>query len=409
MGRYMTRHRYGAAPLVLASLSLSLVPGVRSAAQTTRISTDVSAGVAVGTNPYLQGGDNTSGVSAFFEVAPMLTYEDEVSSLTLRGRARIQPYLERYSADDALSLDLNVTRKLSDRLSVRGAAGFQTNRSSAQDILLDRQISLTPVIGLNPLLSDISFIGQRTRTTSLNAQVGATWRPSEIEQGDVDVGTGVQRFGRRDLADYRYANQQFRYSRSISERTSLTAAVGFSEVDYLGRRAGDAFIVSPRIGIEQQIQQSWRLSASAGLSQTRIRRIDDRYSTRNTIALQGSLCQDRARGRLCFNADRSSQPTALGDVRSVTTVGAAFTQRLSDRDELLVNANYSRTSEPRLGGRGGGAASFAGASAEFTRKLNDRFSWFAGASFADIYQTNNPRRANYQARAGIRYRFGDVR
>ena len=138
MGRYMTRHRYGAAPLVLASLSLSLVPGVKSAAQTTRISTDVSAGVAVGTNPYLQGGDNTSGVSAFVEVAPMLTYEDEVSSLTLRGRARIQPYLKRYSTDDALSLDLNVTRKLSDRLAVRGAAGFQTNRSSAQDILLEQ-------------------------------------------------------------------------------------------------------------------------------------------------------------------------------------------------------------------------------------------------------------------------------
>lgn len=404
----MRMSRLRAPPVALASLPLLLVPEANSLAQTTTFSTDVSAGVSAGTNPYLKGGDHTAGASVFVEVVPLLTYEDEVSSLALRGRARLEQYVKRYSTDDALGADLNVTRRLSDRLSIRANAGFQTNRSSAQDILFGRQISLEPVVGLDPVLSDVSYVGRRARTTSINAQVGASYKPSEIERGDIDVGTGLQRFGTKGLADYRYANEQVGYSRSVSERTAVTARIGFSQIDYLKRRAGDAHIISPRLGIEQQLSEGLRLNASAGISHNRIRRIDGTYSSGTTFALNGSLCQDRARGKLCLTADRSSQPTALGDVRTVTSFGAGWTRRLSDRDELLVNANYSRTSEPRIANRGG-PATFLGASVEFTRKLNQRFAWFASGTYADIYQRNNPRRANFQAQAGIRYRFGDTR
>lgn len=392
-------------------VTLALVPSVDCMAQVVRFSTDVSAGVAVATNPYLQAGPSTAAASGFVEIAPMLTGEDEVSTISLRGWARFEPYVSRYSPDAALSLDLNATRRLSDRLSLRGSAGFRTSRSSAQDILSNQQLSLAPVVGLNPLTTDISFVGQQTRTTSLSAQIGATYRPSAIDHLDLDLGIGQQRFSQQGLADFRNATAEVRYTRSLSERTAVTLGASLGRIDYLGRRAGDATIVTPHIGLEQQLAENLRLSASLGFSHTRLRRVDDSYASQNTLAVSASICQDRVHGKFCVSLDRSSQPTALGDVRNVTSVAAAFTQRFGERDELQVNANFSRTSGsgPAGSGSGGGPATFVGASAEFTRKLSPRLSWFAGASYSDIYQTNNPRRADLQARAGIRIRLGDLR
>ena len=49
---------------------------------------DASAGVDVGTNPFLVSGSDTSAASAFVELAPQFSISDEVSKVSVDGALR---------------------------------------------------------------------------------------------------------------------------------------------------------------------------------------------------------------------------------------------------------------------------------------------------------------------------------
>lgn len=392
---------------VLGAISAASLLSPAPATAREQISVDVSAGVSAATNPFLSDGNDNGAGSGFVEISPLLTMDDEVSTLSLRGYARVEQYTRLYSTDEAAALNLDVTRRISDRFKLRAGAAFRTNRSSAQDLLTDRAISLIPVVGLDPQLGDVTFIGRRTRTVSASATVGGSYSLNATSALDADVAVGVFKYKDPLLSDYRYADEQVGYSRIVSERTSIKASVSFGQIDYLSRRTGDASIISPLLGVATKLGPNLRAEAAAGVSLTRVRLLDGSHSNSTGLALRGSLCGDQQNGTICINLNRSSQPTALGDVSTLTSVGASLSRRLNRRDTLQLNANYSRSSD-----RGtvlNTHPTFLGASAQFTRQYNQRLAVFAGGSYADIFDSGLGREANLQARVGLRYRFGAVR
>lgn len=375
-----------------------------------RLSADVSGGVAVATNPYLQSGPQTSAASAFVEVAPQYVDQDEVSQLRLRGRFRVQPFFQRYATDAVASLDLDYTEKRSDQLTVRGGANVQTSRSSAQDALLFGANGLTPVQPL-PQFGDPTFLGTPARATNFSVRAGGTYLLGPREMIDLDLAASGSRFEAGALANFNYASQNIRYSRGISERTSLTFALQAGQSDFLDTSAGDGFTLTPLIGVQTQLSSTLTLSGSAGYSFARFSRTDGGKDNLGALALQASICSQRDLSSFCLNADRSVQPTAIGSVRTLNGVSAAYNRRFNEKDRLQLNVTYSLSEEgadrvavPDL--------AFLGASAEWSRQLRPRLAIFGSATYADIFQGDiqggTAPRANVQGQVGVRLRLGSI-
>jgi hypothetical protein len=382
-------------------VALTQAPAAHAADEQTSI--EVASGISASTNPFLTSGPRTGAASAFVEIRPQFSQTDEIATLVLAGFVRAEQYTRRYNHDESAALSLDVTRQVSERVKLRGGASVRSNRSSAQDLLTEQAIDLIPVVGLQPIQNDVTFVGRRTRTFAVAANVGATFAASATESWDADAGTGIFKFKDTALSDYRYANQQLAYARLLSERTWLKASVGVGEIDYLGRKAGDALIVSPLAGIETKLRARLTASFQAGLSLTSIRQGTGGRSHGTGLALRVNVCGDQDRGRFCLTADRSSQPTALGTVSSVTSLAGSLSRRVSRNDTLQLNANFSRTSNSAALS---GHPTFVGASGELDHMVRQRFSLFAGANYADIFDSGVARRSNFQGRIGLRYRFG---
>lgn len=369
------------------------------------LSVVVGTGVSAGTNPYLSIGSDTGALSAYLDVAPYWSMDDEVSTVVLRGSARVERFTNLDSTNTSALASLAVTRRLSDTVSLRGGADFKTDKASAQDILNGRTNGGDPVPGAGPPFNDVSFVGGRSRTTTMTARVGATFSLSDQSSIDGDVSAGSYRYRDSSLADYRFASQRLGYSSVLTERTTLTANLDLEEVDYLGRRPGDSLIVTPLVGLSRQLSETTNASFSAGVSVSRLRQVDGSYDRTTGLALRGRLCNETVRGRICADVDRSSQPTALGDVRLVTSLAASASMRLNQRDSFLLTASGSRTSESGGISRGR-SATFAGASAELSRQVSPRVALFGSLAYADIFDAGVARRASLQVRIGAQYRFG---
>jgi hypothetical protein len=371
------------------------------------LSVDVAAGGAASTNPFLDVRGKTGSPSAFVEVSPLLTIEDEVSTVSLRGQGRVEQFNHGRTEESAL-VDLDVNRRETDRLSLRAGARFHTSRGSARDVLTSGTLGLEPLPGVIPELTDVSFVGRRTRTSVATARLGASYALSDRESLDGDLSVGVNRFKDPLLFDYRFANQEVGYTRALSQRTSLNLSVGLSEVDYARGRAGDSVTVTPLVGFTRQLSESTRGSISIGASHSRVRRADGSTDGKTGFALRGNLCNTQVRGRICLDAERSAQPTAIGDVSTLTSFRITGSRQLSSRDTLNLTARASRSA-----GTGGflvrEKAWFVGASAELARKFDPRLEVFGRGSFADIYDRTPSPRADLRGELGVRYRFGALR
>jgi hypothetical protein len=404
----MSTHVAAAASIGIVALVGAL--GATPAWAREQVSVDVSAGVAGSTNPFLETRDNTGSASAFVEVSPLLTMEDEVSSLSLRGFARLEQYARRrYSSDQSGAIDLNVTRRQTDRLSLRAGAAFRTTRGGAQNFLTAQPLSLEPLPGLVQELGGLSVIGRRLRTTTASARIGATYLLSGTQSLDGDFAVGMIRNSDPRLFDYRFANQEIGYSHGLSDRTWLRASLGFGQVDYLDRKAGDSLIVTPTIGFVRQLSERTKASLSAGPTFSRVRRLDGSHDGSTGWAVRGNLCNEQAQGRLCIDVDRSSQPTVFGDVSTITNFRLVGSRRLSSRDTIDVTGKAIRTVDASdIAGRGE-RVWVVGASAGLTRQFDQRLALFGRASFADIYDSGASRQADVRGEIGVRYRFGATR
>lgn len=402
----MIELRFRKAAVVLG-LPWAIVMGSTQSVAADRLTMDMSGGAMAATNPYLLTGNGTAGESVFAEITPVFVSENEISTFSIHGYARLEQYLRRFSTDESFAVDADMTRKLSDRIDIRAGGTFRSSRSSAQDILFNPTGVGTPTSGIPAPIDDVATFGQRNRATTIAARAGAGFVLGPRDKADVDFGLAQYRYDGVGLFDYRTATQEAKYTRQLSESTSLYGRASFNETNYFGRQDGDALIISPALGIKRRLSSTVNLSADVGASWTSVEQLNGSHTKSTSFALRGELCSERALTKLCLNAERSSQPTALGRVRTLTRVALGYDRKLSENDRLRVNASYSRTSESsqNLLAR---PATFVGASADYSHQISKRLALFASSNFADIYETGISRRANLQVRAGLRIHFGAI-
>ncbi len=185
----------------------------------------------------------------------------------------------------------------------------------------------------------------RIRVKTLDASVGIEHALSASDAIGITAATSYSKFGGTVGRDYRTGSVGLKYGRRLSERTVITAAVETSVADYIGLNNGDAIIISPQLGIENQLTERLRWTASLGISYASV---DDQLNVkRNKVYFAGqlSLCDSGVNTSFCGSVSRSAAPTALGGISSVTNVAFNYDQKLTLKDSFSLSGRYGRTDQ----------------------------------------------------------------
>lgn len=400
-----------ASPLIrpLRFLALATVPGAfgmaAPALADTQAGADVSVSGRIASNPFLQE-VAVSSLSGSVHVDPWLRIIEERTRVELRGAFGANVYTRDQGTDTTAAGRLTASHEISSYVGISGGIGYRWSNASLHNYLLARDSAADePPLPTAPL-PDVTLGGRRTRTQSLDANLGLNVRPSERDQVSLALGAARSKFGSGIASDYDNLTASVGYSRRLSERTSITADVQVARANYLDTRTGDGTIITPQAGLEYQISQRLSVGFSAGASFGRTHRADGSIQKFTSFSGDVRLCNTGQRTVLCLSGGRTAQATAVGGIVTVTNASLSYDYQLGERDTLTLTGRYSKNdiSTRQLGS----ANEFYGASATFARRFNRRISVFVNPSFSKLADKVTPRKANYQLEAGLRFRFGAI-
>ena len=365
---------------------------------------DVSAGASASRNPFLQTGDNTASAAGFIQIDPQFEISDEVSEVTFSGSFRYNRYTRLYGDDASAQGGLKIERRLSSATLLRARASAQVARTSALDFIFSPGAGL-PDETVPAVLPDVTFAGTRSHTTVFDAGVGLDHDINERERLAADLAVTTTQFSQAGQGDYRFVTGDLDYRRTLTERTSLFAAVRLGYSDFLGSKLDDGVIVAPTIGFSTQLNPRLTLEAGVGLSFNQVNDLGGRKDSRLVPSARLILCENVVSSKGCFKISRGSQPTALSGLTTVTTASFTYSKPINQRDQFYVSANYTRTDRPSTP-RVGQSSDLLTAAATYDRTFNRRFSVYLTPSYARIFDSTVPRRADIAVRVGVRYRLG---
>lgn len=411
----MTDPRTGSRCSLLLASSLAVLSHAPLAADT-RTEVRVSAGVGVENNPFLTMDDDGDGaaVAAEISVEPTIYIENERTMFRLFGNARLRQFFNDYGTTDSVLLGADGSTRLDERTNLAAAATFQTSRSAAQDVLLFGRPGL---IGLEPgTLPDLPNVDptiagapQRITVFGVNTNVERQLSPRDV--GSIGVGFTDSRT-EDDLGfDFRVVDLTLGYGRQLSERTTLRGTVALSQSDLVGETAGDAFSITPLVGVQQQISERLNWSAQVGVSYSRIEDGRGGEITNTGLAFLLSGCRRGVNDALCVSGQRQARPTTFGGFGNTTGITVGYDRRLNRRDSFSVNASYNRSDQIAgpllLDETMSEDDQLIGVAGSFRREFTDRLSGFVNASYSKVTSDLFPDRdANISGYVGVSYLFG---
>jgi hypothetical protein len=381
-----------------------------AAAAETRARVDVSAGATAASNPYLLNAPDTEAVGASLTIDPMVFFEDGNSAITFNGSLTLEKLSEDYGTDESVSLGASGVFRVDERTTFSTDVGFRTSESAARRFFGGMDLE-----GLEPgefpdspyLDPTLGNIMGRTSRLDVNASVERLVGPNSVLTAK--TGLGLTEVDAGSGQDYKDATFALTYSRRMTERTSLRTTFDAGYVDYLGQRSGDGVFVTGLAGVDHQVSQSLHLSAQLGASFAATESPSGGRRTTVSWAGEFDLCNTYPRGMLCATASRSAQPTSLGGLTNVSSIGVSYTHAFGASATASATANYARTSDRQPGfALPGGKSELAGVSASYRHKLGERISAFATPSFTSVADDLSDRRENYQVMLGISYRLGSL-
>jgi hypothetical protein len=207
--------------------------------------------------------------------------------------------------------------------------------------------------------------------------------------------------------DINSVSTEARYSRTLSETTSVGLIGNYGISDFLGTQIGDAQVASGLLSLDRSFGGRWSASLAAGLSHTRVEQ-GPGQGDRTFVAFnaRARICREGELSRFCFSGSRSPAPAAFGGVFITTALGADYTRRVSERGRISLAGSYTYTGGGRTALGVQPAFELANASARYDNQIAERLSLFVTGSFGKIWDNVVSRRANLGAAAGLQYRFG---
>ena len=209
----------------------------------------------------------------------------------------------------------------------------------------------TPVVTLpGVIVGDVGLVGLRQRRNALSAGVNGSYAVSARSTWNAGLNFSRSTFpgGSRAselgivASDFSNYTANFGYNRSLTELSSVGFQISATRARF--DRGLNSDVYNPRITYNRTLSERWTMSAAVGAGIT-----DDDAGTRVTVTVDGSLCRNGERISGCVIAARTPSPTGFGGVRNTTTVGANFTYRLGEFTTAALSGNYTRIGKVQSG------------------------------------------------------------
>jgi hypothetical protein len=207
------------------------------------------------------------------------------------------------------------------------------------------------------------------------------------------------------LGEYDFVAHRLGYVHRVNDNLDVGFATEVSVGDYRYIRFGDALLISPQFSVRARLSERLDLSGNIGVTRSRVV-LDPGKRTSTALAGNLGLCYREQRSSFCLNGQRQQAPTAVGGIRTQTSIGTSYSVRLSSVDTLSSGVSYSRASAPvtgvfqdveniRIFGR-------------VERRLNERMKIFASTGYSDNSDRINGQRSSFQGLVGIQFSFGTM-
>lgn len=395
--------------LLLASCA---IPG-SVLAQQPQVTLDVTVGASVSTNPYLTS-DEEVAAAGNVGARPAIIWEDEVATTAIQGNLQLAQYTNRYGRDLSGGVTVSSDRRIDEKTSLKLTSTFQSMRSALQGgFLAPGQDPLNPSDDPVPAIPpvDTTIAGLRSRTQAASASLGMIHTVNERSSINAVASFSGAFVNEGAGFDYTNLSGQFGYERRLTERMSLTAGIQASTVDYIGRSTGDSRFLTPQLGIRQQLTSQLNFVATAGISYVVTDLGAGVNSRRTSFSGSVGLCSRSTTRTACLSAGRSTQPTVLGGVSSVTSISANYDVVVSQKERVSFAARYGQTDQDVITGLPlqTRITEIVGGSATYSRQLNDRLTFSITPSYTKIYGNNQGRRdSSASIMIGLTMRFGKL-
>jgi hypothetical protein len=398
--------------VLLVTAALASLSSQAPAQNTARVTAAASAGASVNSNPFLLE-DSETALSGVITFSPRIFIEGDRGEVTISGLARVTQYSTDIGTDAGFRIGSNAEYRVDGRTAINGAVALQTARNALQNSLLANAGDLiAPGAELEP---DVSFVdptiaGTRTRTSSVNGSLGISHALSEVSSIGGQVASNYTFFDSGPGFDFKSVSASGNYAHRVSPRTWLTAGLGGTRVDYLGRSTGDTKILSPNIGGTQQLTETMVLTVNVGASFVSSENGLGSSTTQTFFSGSASLCERGLNRGFCAAVSRNASPTALGTVQATTSASLSFDQQLSRTETASISGRYSQSDQSNLEVI---TVSFPGnkvigLTGRYSKTLNDRLAFNVTPVYGKIFGTTPDRSANYGLTASISYRLGQL-
>lgn len=388
--------------------AIALLAFAPAALADTKTSLEVAAGAKVASNPYLVAGSSTGAVAATIEANPTVVTGDATSTLRFDSAVRYDRYLRRYGDDLSARSSLTFDKRFSERTELTIGGNFGTSMGGARDLFRpDLTQGSTPSTPLNPT-SDVTVTGARFRQYNYGANARLAARVSA--RGQIVLGGNANFFESNGTFGQPFSQYvaDAGYNHIINDRSQVGLQTAYSKIDFRGRTAGDAEVITPAVTGTFKLSSTFSISGNVGAAFSAIRQLNGTRARNTALSAQVSLCQQFARSTFCLSGNRAVQATSLGGASTVTTVALSNNWRLSERDTLNIAANYGQTDQPSASAAQFGAnrTKLALATAVYSRRVTERLFLTVTPQIEKAWGQPIKRNANAAVMVGLRYRFG---
>jgi hypothetical protein len=304
------------------------------------------------------------------------------------------------------TVNLDASRRLSPYLSVSGGVRYLTSRNGI-NLGFANVGPNDPVPPPTTALPDISLGGTRTTTHSASVDLGLSARLSPLDQLGASLTASRSTYSSSAGKDFTYLNGGLNYSRTVSERVAATASVSYGKSDYIGTRVGDGTIITPQIGIDMRVSPTITVSASLGASFSRSELGNGTTLQSTSLSGQARLCRKQVRGAMCLVVARSAQPTALGNIATVTSVSLNYDARLSNRDTINFSLGFNSNNDNAALVTGPGTSKYYSAGGNWSHTLGHRLSMYVSPSYSRIMDSSKSHN-DFNLSTGLRFSFGAI-
>jgi len=202
-------------------------------------------------------------------------------------------------------------------------------------------VVVNPVVtlpGAGGISGDVGLIGLRQRRNTLQAQLTGNYlvdARSSLSFGLNGVRSTYPGGSTVQLANFTSYGANIGYSRALSEISSAGFQLAASKVQ--SARGPSSQVYTPRFTYSRSLSSRWSMTAAVGAGIVS----DGTSGTNVSLSVEGSLCRVTERGQGCVTAARIPSATGLGGVSVLTSAGLSYTQQLSENMSLGIGGNIN--------------------------------------------------------------------